>query len=147
MTRQSNDEMNTIGYPYIKVGRISLSVAKKCHIKAADIYVNMSHIKHIYGKHSKELNSLAISPIDLVKMVCWSFNEIRVGSHGSLLLILNDNKLPKVAAIELSYAPKFEFWEVKTAQPRTVEAVIKKTLIWGVAHHTRYDRIPPLGRE
>lgn len=126
--------MDTIGYPYIKVGRISLSVAKKCHIKAADIYVNMGHIKHIYGKHSKELNLLAISPIGLVKMVCRSFNEIREGSHGSLLLILNDSELPKVAAIELSYADKFEFWEVKTAQPRKVEAVVKKTLIWKAAH-------------
>ena len=37
--------------PYIKVGRISVPIARKAHIKAADIYVSKNQLKHIWNVH------------------------------------------------------------------------------------------------
>ena len=104
---------------YIKVGRIKQTVAKEAHIKAADIMVNANHVKHIAKYHITELNSLAISPLDYVKMVVDNFTQIRSNKGQSLLLVKsNEDRDFDTVSIELLYDNIQNFWEVKTAQPR-----------------------------
>ena len=117
--------------PYIKVGRISVPIARKAHIKAADIYVSKNQLKHIWNIHGNELSTIGIDAITLVKSVCCNFNQIRKGSGSSILLVIYDDRLPKVVAIDLNYSLKNEFWEVKTAEPRRCSTVLKLALIWG----------------
>lgn len=118
MMSQSS-KMNTVGYPYIKVGRISLSIAKKCHIKAADVVVDYNHIRHITKEHSKELDGLAISALDYVKMVVGNFTEIRRNKGSSILLVkVNQDRSDDTVTVELILNVKKHQWEVRTAQPR-----------------------------
>lgn len=119
--------------PYIKIGRINATVAKKAHIKCADVYINRNHITHILKRHNVEIvEGLGFSPIDYVKLVVKSFNQIRKGTDDSLLLVMyiDDSDLHNTAAICLNYVPNYEFWEVKTAHPRRTSEVIKKERLW-----------------
>lgn len=72
--------------------------------------------------------------LSFVCMVCRQFNQIRKGSGSSLLLVVYDEHLSKVAAIDLNYSLKEGFWEIKTAEPRDGSTVRKKALIWARAH-------------
>lgn len=119
---------------YTKVGRITMTVARAAHIKAADIYVSPNQLRHIERRHGKEIGSCGLSALGFVENVCKRFNQIRMGSDNSLLLVVYVERLSRVAAITLNYSLKDEFWEIKTAEPRESSAVMKKTLIWPEAH-------------
>ena len=71
---------------------------------------------------------------DFVKAVCRDFNQIRQGSRTSLLLVVYGGEMSHVAAIDLNYSVKDNFWEIKTASPRNSEAVKRKPLVWEGAH-------------
>lgn len=129
-------EKQEINHPYIKVGRISMTVAKNAGIRCADIYISKNQITHIWNKHSKELEAIGFSSVDFVSSICKNFNQIRIGSGTSLLLVIYNEKLPYVAAIDINYSLKKEFWEIKTAEPRRVSKVDKRPLIWEAAKHT-----------
>ena len=122
--------------PYIKVGRLKSTVAKKAHLKCADIYVSENYLKHIQIQHGGELKSLGIAPIDFVKLICDNFNEIRQGTGDSVLIIINNNNLAYVAGIALNYSLEKGFWEIKTAEPRRVKTIKNKALIWSAAKHS-----------
>ena len=68
-------ESQTTGY--IKVGRISMSIARQAHVKCADIMIDNRHIEHINKKHRVELDTLGISAIEFVKLIVSTFGEIR----------------------------------------------------------------------
>jgi hypothetical protein len=113
-----------------KVGRINKRVADKAHIKCADVYIHENGIKHIILRHSKELNQLGMTPLLYVKMIMQNYCEIRVGSNGTLLLIVDGKDIKHTTAIELKYVRKFQFWEVRTAQPRSVKDIEKREKLW-----------------
>jgi hypothetical protein len=118
-------------YQYTKVGRISMTIAKKAHIKAADIMIDENHIKHIGNKHKKELEKLGISVMDFVRLIVSSFTEIREAQENTLYLV-NINKQSKyfVAIIQLNYNLSREFWEIKTAIPIRTAVILKQNLIY-----------------
>ena len=99
---------------YQKVGRLRMPVAKAIHRKAANIYVDDNHLRHITNTHSLEFEALGLDAITFVTLVVNGFNRIYKGSGKSLLLVIYNGK-PKVTAIELNFALKKGFYEVKTA--------------------------------
>lgn len=111
-----------------------MTIARAAHIKAADIYVSQNQLRHIERRHGKEIGSCGLSALGFVENVCKKFNQIRIGSDSSLLLVVYMDRLSRVAAITLNYSLKDGFWEIKTAEPRESSAVMKKTLIWPEAH-------------
>lgn len=125
---------NILANNYIKVGRVSYSVYKQCHIKSADIYITENQIKHIQNKHGNELSKVGLSALEFVSMVCNQFNQIRETRDGYMLVVYNTN-LSYTAIIELQLCNK-EYWEIKTAGPRRTPTVEKKVLIWEAAKHT-----------
>lgn len=123
---------HVISYPFLKVGRLKKSIADKAHIKSADIYVTEDHLRHIYNYHGKELSTMGFSAMDFVKTIVSNFNQIRIGSGNSYLLVIYDEKssVQHTAAISINYIVKKGIWEVKTAQPRSVQSIKKKKRIW-----------------
>lgn len=118
-------------HPYIKVGRLKMSVAKAAHLKCADIYVSENYLRHIEKKHYPELRSLGICALDYVNLIVKNFNQIRQGSDDSVLLVIfNDNDLHDSAALKLIYISKENIWEVKTAQPRSTRDILKRKKLW-----------------
>ena len=121
-----------ISKPYIKVGRLKATIAKEAHLKCADIYVSENQIKHICARHKTELEQLGLSVDMYIKSILENFNQIREGSDNSVLLVVfrDGNKHHNTAAISLNYSIEDEFWEIKTAQPRKTEDIIKRKKIW-----------------
>ena len=112
----------------IKVGRLRMSVAKKINRKCADIYLTPNYLKHIVNRHKKELDTLGLSPVDFVRAVVQQYNQIREGSGDSLLLVVFNGQLNNTAGIDLSLSG--DHWEVKTAEPRKTEDIIRRKLLW-----------------
>lgn len=121
---------------YTLVGRIKATIAKKAHIKAGYIYISNNHVRHIANVHKKELAQIGIDALSFVRVICGNFNQIRKGSGSSFLLVVYDEKLSRVAAIDLNFSLKKQYWEVKTAEPRRKSAVIRSALVWEAAKHT-----------
>ena len=107
---------------YTKVGRLSLPVAKAIRRKAADIYIDDNHLRHIFIYHDKELRALGFDALTFVKLVVNNYNRIYKGASTSLLLVIYNGK-PKVTAIELNLVLKQGFYEVKTA------TIVRKTFL------------------
>lgn len=121
---------------YVKVGRIRRSIAELARVKAADIMVNANHFKHIAKYHITELDRLAMTPLDYVKMVVDNYSQIRSNQGSSLLLVkLNKDRDSDTVSIELLYDNVRHFWEVKTAQPR--RDLRNNELLWEVGMKTK----------
>lgn len=118
----------------IKLGEISKSIEKQTKglIKSGDICINDYHIGHISKDHQKELNQIGIDPLGYVKYIVSNFTEIRDSSDNSFILVSphNSEKLRNVAAISMEYVDDGEYWEICTAQPRSIKRLEKKELIW-----------------
>ena len=116
---------------YIKVGRISLSIAKKAHVKCADIMIDNRHVEHINKKHRVELETLGISAIDFVRMIAKTFIEIRQAPDDALDLVATTSEGKKyVAVVTLNYNYKKKFWEIRTALPIRSAVVNSRKLLW-----------------
>lgn len=115
-----------------KVGRLSYSIAKEIGKKCADIYISKSYLRHIEIHHGSQLSSLGFTALTYVRTIARGFNQIRKGSDDSLLLVVftSEDKNADVAAISLVYDNDGDFWQVKTAQPRSWRAVSKKEKLW-----------------
>ncbi len=95
------------------------------------VWISEKTTKHIAEKHRRELAQLGVSAMDYVSMIASRYNMILQGSGNSLLLVVYRGESNDVAAIDLNYSLKNEFWEVKTAEPRRCSTVLKSALIWG----------------
>jgi hypothetical protein len=117
---------------YIKVGRISMSVSKKANIMSADICIDSNHIIHIGNEHKKELQQLGITALDFVKIIATSFNRIYQDkkTKALYLVLYTDKKSAKSAVIELNFAGKLRWWEIKTATPIRIAFFETKNLIY-----------------
>ncbi|MDR0691582.1 MAG: hypothetical protein LBF69_00925 [Prevotellaceae bacterium] len=116
---------------YTKVGRLSLPVAKTIRRKAADIYIDDNHLRHIFMRHDKELRALGFDALTFVKLVVNNYNRIYKGASTSLLLVIYNGK-PKVTAIELNLVLKQGFYEVKTATIVRKTFLKEEKLLWPV---------------
>ena len=112
----------------IKVGRLKLTIARKINKKCADIYLTPNYLKHIERRHKTELEKVGFSAVDFVKAVVKSYNQIRKGSGDSILLVIFNGDLNYTAGIDLCLSG--DHWEVKTAEPRKTEDIIKRKLLW-----------------
>ncbi len=114
---------------YATIGRLSMTIAKAMRRKSASIRMHRNYLKHIEINHKVELSSIGFDAETFVTLVVKNFNQIRVGSGNSLLLIIYNGK-PKVTAIELAYSPKSTFYEVKTATIMSKERLKNKAVLW-----------------
>ena len=116
---------------FIKVGRISMPIAKQAHVKCADIMIDNRHIEHINKKHRVELDTLGISAIDFVKLIVTTFGEIRQAPNDALdLVTTNTEEKNFVAVVTLNYNYKKKFWEIRTALPVRTAVVKSRKLLW-----------------
>ena len=112
----------------IKVGRLKMTIARKINKKCADIYLSPNYLKHIERRHKTELEKVGLSAVDFVKAVVKGYNQIRKGSGDSILLVIFNGDLNYTAGIDLCLSG--DHWEVKTAEPRKTEDIIKRKLLW-----------------
>jgi hypothetical protein len=112
----------------IKVGRLKMTIARQINRKCADIYLTTNYLKHIERRHKTELEMLGLSAIDFVVTVVKNYNQIRKGSKDSILLVIFNGTLNYTAGIDLCLSG--DHWEVKTAEPRKTEDIIKRKLLW-----------------
>ena len=125
----TNSEALTSGY--IKVGRITLPIARKAHVKCADIMIDNRHIEHINKKHKVELEALGISAMDFVKIIATTFGEIRQAPNDALDLVTTNSEGRKfVAVVTLNYNYKKQFWEIRTAIPVRTAVIKSRKLLW-----------------
>ena len=116
---------------FIKVGRISMPIARQAHVKCADIMIDNRHIEHINKKHRVELNTLGISAIDFVKLIVTTFGEIRQAPNDALDLVTTNTEGKNfVAVVTLNYNYKKKFWEIRTALPVRTAIVKSRKLLW-----------------
>ena len=114
---------------FIKVGRISMPIAREAHIKAADIVTTENYLRHIDNEHKSQLEPLGINAFDYIKIVITQFTEIREARHNAVLLVKQNHDRPKdTVVIELTLNNKLHLWEVRTAEPRS--KVGDKKLLW-----------------
>lgn len=73
---------------------------------------------------------IGLSALDFVKYIVSNFNQIRTGQEHSLLLVVYNSELPKVAAISLNLSLNKDFWEIKTALPMRKAALDNRELLW-----------------
>ena len=126
-----NTKPESITFGYIKVGRITMPIARQAHVKCADIMIDNRHIEHINKKHRVELDTLGISAIDFVKLIVTSFGEIRQAPDDALdLVATNAEGKNLVAVITLNHNYKRRFWEIRTALPMRTAVVNSRKLLW-----------------
>lgn len=114
---------------YIKVGRISMTIAHEAHIKAADIVVTQNYLTHVKNEHNSQLEPLGLCAFDYIKIVVTQFTEIREAHHNAVLLVKQNQDRPNdTVVIELTLNSKLNLWEVRTAEPRG--KVSGKRLLW-----------------
>ena len=114
---------------FIKVGRISMTIAREAHIKAADIVTTENYLIHIGNKHKSQLQPLGLNAFDYIKIVLAQFTEIREAERNAVLMVKqNPGRSNDTVVIELTLNYKLHLWEVRTAQPRS--DVSKNKLPW-----------------
>jgi len=114
---------------YEKVGRLRKPVAEAIGRKAADIYIDQNHLRHIFNKHMDDLAQLGLTPKIFVDLVVAGFNRIYKAKRQSLYLVMQNGKL-NVVVIEMNFAFKKGFYEVKTATVMRNDFFNNKELLW-----------------
>ena len=80
------------------------------------------------GVYKTKVEKVGLSAIDFVKAVVKGYNQIREGSGDSILLVIFNGDLNHTAGIDLCLSG--DYWEVKTAEPRKTEDIVKRKLLW-----------------
>ena len=112
-----------------KVGRLRKPVADAIGREAADIYIDQNHLRHIFNKHQEDLAQLGLTPKMFVDLVVKGFNQIYKAKRQALYLVMQNGKL-NVVVIEMNYALKKGFYEVKTATVIRKDFFNSKELLW-----------------
>lgn len=126
---------------FIKVGRISMTIAREAHIKAADIVTTENYLIHIGNKHKSQLQPLGLNAFDYIKIVLAQFTEIREAERNAVLMIKqNPGRTNDTVVIELTLNSKLHLWEVQTAQPRS--DISKNKLLWSKENRKPAKSLP-----
>lgn len=113
-----------------KIGRITQSIAKAIKKPAADIYLSKYWIKHNERYHSKEIKSVGMTVEQFIIWVVENFNQIRAATGESFTLIVyNGDDTSMTATIDITIQSN-DNYEVKTAQPRRIESLANKQILW-----------------
>ncbi len=116
----------------LKVGRIAHNSWATSKLKAADICIYESALVHIIKRHSTELSRLGITPLDFVKFIVSSFNEIYQGPDYTKLLVVKRTNISNFAAIELSH--ENSIYKIKTAALINNKQLSNKKLLCAKDH-------------
>lgn len=117
--------------PFYCIGHIRKQTAAAAHIAPAAIFVTKEVMAHIDTRHHQELQSIGMTPEELVGHVLDNYSEIRRGSGGSYLLVVPERPA-KVAAIglEIRLSGLYGFWLVKSAYPLHDKRLAKHPLVY-----------------
>ncbi|MCL2416847.1 MAG: hypothetical protein FWD02_02805 [Bacteroidales bacterium] len=115
---------------YRKIGRLRSPIARAIGKTPADIYIDDSHIKHIFNRHKDELAKLGLTPLMFVDLVIDKFNRIYKQEGRQSFFLVHWNCVPKVTVIELNFAFKAGFYEIKTAFTRDKKYFKNENLLW-----------------
>jgi hypothetical protein len=74
-------------FGYIKLGRLNKNIADQIGRKAADIYIDYNHLRHIENGKGEYLKNLKLNALSYVKKIVDNYAEIRTGKEGTLLLV------------------------------------------------------------
>ena len=125
------ENKNQIPTNYVKVGRITMPIAREAHVKAGDIYINNNHLKHIADNHNQELLNLGLTAWNFVNVIINSYTRIYKDTKtGAYYLAVYADEYTNAAVIELNFVENFEFWEIKTAAPFRTAFFKNKLLVW-----------------
>ena len=112
-----------------QLGRISFTIARQAHIKAANITVDANHLRHIEIEHPTALKELNIPAYKYVKMIVDNYDEIRERPCNAIILVMkNSTRKDDTCTLELYMDNTTKEWQVKTAQPR--RNVSNDKLLW-----------------
>jgi hypothetical protein len=100
---------------YQKIGRLRKPVADEINQPSADIYIDDNHLKHILIRHKEDLEKLGFTPLAFVDLVVGKFNRIYKLEGRQSIWLVRWNGIAKVTVIELNFALKEGFYEIKTA--------------------------------
>jgi hypothetical protein len=116
----------------LKIGRISRTVAKQSGLQCADIYLSEDYLKHISGKHIREIEKVGLTPEDFIRCIAKEYNRIVKGSDDSIMLVVyRKNKgLHYAAALRLIYVNSSNLWKVTTAGVRRTTDIEKRKVFW-----------------
>ena len=119
-------------FGYIKVGRLNKKIANKIERKAADIFVEYNHLRHIENRRGEYLKSINLNALLYIKKIVDNYTEIRTGKNESLLLIahIEENDFKNVAVKELNLISTDNIYLVKTAMPRRREMADSEIILW-----------------
>lgn len=115
----------------IYIGRIRFNSWALNVLKARDVIIYETELVHILNRHSKELQTIGLTPIDFVKFVIQNYNVIYQGSGNSFLLVVLRNKVSNMAAIELTNITEDgkEKYKIKTASPINTGKLLNKEIL------------------
>jgi len=115
---------------YIKVGYLYKKIANAINKPAGDICITETAIKHIYERHSVELETLGIDAVGFVKFVVSNFTHIfeDAKNKSMLLAYIPETKSAKVVIINI--AVRDDKYFVKTAYPLGTKYLYNRRLIW-----------------
>ena len=115
---------------YQKIGRLRKPIAGEINKPSADIYVDDNHLKHILNEHKDDLAKVGLTPLMFVDVVVNTFNRIYKQKGRRSILLVHWNCVAKVSIIELNFALKDNFYEVKTAFIRDKDRFKDENLLW-----------------
>jgi len=115
---------------YIKVGYLYKKIADAINKPAGDICITETAIKHIYERHSVELETLGIDAIGFVKFVVSNFTHIfeDAKNKSMLLAYISETRIAKVIIITIVAKDRKYF--VRTASPMITRYLYNKRLLW-----------------
>ncbi|MGM9825710.1 MAG: hypothetical protein ACI3Z8_04655 [Paludibacteraceae bacterium] len=124
-----------------KIGRINWTIAKRAHIKCADIVITDNQLIHIQRRHNAELSLLNISAFDYVKMVVDNYDQIREKRDNAIMLVKTNPMPPHdTCVLELQFNKTKQEWNIKTAQPRN--NIEKNRILWNKKKRMRNKNAP-----
>ena len=115
----------------VLIGKLTPKIAKQIKKESGDIYITVKYLQHIKNRHNIELKQLGIDVLSYLRMIVTQCNEIRQGTEDSILLIVRQyENHHHTAAIVLKYDIPNNWWQIKTAEPRSTADLNKRKLLW-----------------
>ena len=117
----------------IDLANISDEIFDKIGYTKAPFRLTPSMIKHMLGRHGKELGfSTEDEAIDFVRDVMSNFDHVRLGNDGALVFSIENNRkrTGKRAVTVLINSDNGEFYGLKTSGYESVKGLEKRPLLW-----------------
>ncbi|MDR1552566.1 MAG: hypothetical protein LBS69_03760 [Prevotellaceae bacterium] len=94
--------------------------------------IDKKHVQHVVNKHYKEIIKIGLTPIEYIQYIISNYNRIYYDKNNDsyLLVIFKETKNSQnIAAMQLIFNDKHEFYLIKTALPMRSTALKSKSKI------------------